>query len=132
MDFAIRRLSRVDGRLPGLAVLALFCAYINWAALHDIAQQLQRHYVAECIALAIAVPCLIAVVRYALSLAGRTGQILWLSATGGWILLLDLAAWDAVASGWTRTEGRVEYGVIGASVPFVAAIVYRIYRIPGR
>ncbi len=71
------------------------------------------------------------VVRYALGLVGRTGQIVWLSAAGGWILLLDLAAWDSIASGWTRTEGTVEYGIIGASLPFLAGVLYRIYRMPG-
>lgn len=132
MDLASRRLTRVDGRLPGLVIVALFFAYINWAALHDIAQQLSESYVAECIALGVAVPALIATVRYALSMHGRVGQIVWLSAVGGWILLLDLAAWEAVASGWTRTKGRLEYGVIAASVPFLVAIVWRVYRIPGR
>ena len=130
MDFAIRRLSRVDGRLPGLALLALVCAYLNWAALHDIAQQLEREYVAECIGLAITVPALAAIVRYALTLSGRIGQTVWLTAVGGWILLLDLAAWDSISSGWTRTDGAVEYGVIIASLPFVGAIIYRIRRIP--
>jgi hypothetical protein len=112
----------VDGRLVGLAVASLIAAWCIWAALHDIAQQLSSSYVVESVALAVTVPSLLLLTYSALRLLGKKGRTVWLMVFAGWVLLLDAAAWNSIATGWTRTGAALESAVIAGSIPILVLV----------
>lgn len=116
MNAVVRPLLRVDGRVPFLALLQLIHCYLIWAALHDIAQQLSARYVVEYTFLAVLPFTMALLWRVAFSVMGRKGRLIWIGAFAVWVLLLDWAAYDSIATGWTRTQGVLESSVLWASV----------------